>query len=145
MNPDRQVLWLMRIDAGVLLLALPCSLLPFAWMNDVHREALGLGPLPDAAITRYMARSLSLVYGMHGVVILYVILHWERCRQMVPFLATLHFALGAAIFAVDLDAILPWWWTAVEGPGLMAYALLTLAVFRRAERARIATPGEPGV
>src|SRR5690242_10358554 len=104
MTADRLVLWLVRVNAGILLLALPCALLPFAWMDAVHREALGLGTLPDATITRYMARSLSLVYGTFGAALLFITLDWERYRQTVPFLAWLHVGLGAALLAVDLDA-----------------------------------------
>ena len=66
MTADRVLFWLLRVNAGVLLLALPCALLPFAWMDAVHREALGLDSLPDSPITRYLARSLSLVYAMRG-------------------------------------------------------------------------------
>ena len=98
---------------------------------------LGLGDLANVPITRYMARSLSLVYGMHGVLLWAVTRTWERYRDAVPFLARLHIALGAALFAVDLDAGLPWWWVASEGPGLIGYGLIVLAVNRRA-RASVA-------
>src|SRR5438874_1737454 len=66
MTAERALFWVLRLNAGVLLLALPCALLPFAWMDVVHRDAPGLGPLPDLPITRYMARSLSLVYAGRG-------------------------------------------------------------------------------
>lgn len=134
MTAERLLYRLVQLNAGVLLLALPCALLPFAWMDAVHRDWLGLGDLPDAAITRYMARSLSLVYGLHGVVVLGVVLNWERYRPAVPFLATLHVAFGLAMLATDLAAGLPWWWSAAEGPGLMGYGLLVLTMNRRAER-----------
>ena len=90
MTPERLLLLLLRINAGVLLLAAPCALLPFAWMDAVHREALGLGSLSDVPITRYLARSLSLVYAMHGAVVLFVTLNWQRMRFAVPYLAALH-------------------------------------------------------
>lgn len=125
---------LMQLNAGILLLALPCALLPFAWMDAVHRDALGLGSLPDAPITKYMARSLSLVYALHGAVILAVTLNWDRYRPAVPVLAALHIALGCAMLAVDLDAGMPWYWTAAEGPGLIGFAIVVLAVNRRAKR-----------
>jgi hypothetical protein len=83
-------------------------------------------------ITKYLARSLSLVYAMHGAVILGVVLNWAQFRPAVPYLAGLHVAFGLGMLAVDLDAGMPWWWTAAEGPGLAAFALAVLAVYRRA-------------
>jgi hypothetical protein len=103
-------------------------------MEVVHRDWLGLGPLPDAAITRYMARSLSLFYAMHGDVVLFVTMNWERMRFAVPYLAGLHIVQGCSIYAIGLDAGLPWWWVAVEGPSVVAFALVVLAVYRRANQ-----------
>jgi hypothetical protein len=62
MTAERFLFLLVRLNAAVLLLAAPCALLPFAWMDAVHREALGLGSLSDVPITRYIARSLSTVF-----------------------------------------------------------------------------------
>jgi hypothetical protein len=69
---------------------------------------------------------------MHGAVVLFVTFHWERLRFVVPYLAWLHVAFGCAMFAVDLDAGLPWWWVAGEGPSLVGFAMVVLAVNRRA-------------
>lgn len=135
MTADRLLLWLVRLNAAVLLCALPCALLPFSWMDAVHRDWLGLGPLPDAPITRYMARSLSLVYAGHGFVALAVTLDWARYRPLVPLLAWLHVGFGLAMVAIDLDAGLPWWWVAGEGPPLAIFGILMLALYRRAARA----------
>lgn len=134
MIPERRLYRLAQLNAGVLLLALPTALLPFAWMDAVHREFFGLGALADVPLTTYMARSLSLVYGMHGVVMLGVTRHWDRYRSAVPLLANLHIAFGLAMLANDLVAGLPWWWVAAEGPGIIAYALVLLAAYERAER-----------
>jgi len=134
MTAERLLFRLVQLNAAILLLAFPCALLPFAWMDTVHRDALGLGELTNVPITKYMARSLSLVYGMHGVLLVAITRNWERYRSAVPFLAKLHIALGAALLAVDIDAGLPWWWAASEGPGLIGYGLLVLAVSRRADR-----------
>lgn len=37
--------------------------------------------------------------------------------------------------AIDLDAGLPWWWVAGEGPPLAIFGILMLALYRRAARA----------
>ncbi|MBP3956619.1 hypothetical protein J8F10_15200 [Gemmata sp. G18] len=134
MTADRLLIWLMRIDAGVVLCAFPCAFLPFEWMDTVHRDWLGLGPLPDAVITRYMTRSLSLVYAMHGAIVLAITFDWKRYRPLVPVLAWLHAVLGVGLLIVDLNAGVPWWWTAGEGPGLVAFGLVKLFLYRRASR-----------
>lgn len=131
MTADRALLWLLRLNAAILLCAFPCALLPFEWMDRIHRGLLG-EPLPDLSITRYMTRSLSLLYGSFGACTLYVTLHWPRYRPAVPFIAWLHVAFGSAMFLVDLEAGMPWWWAAGEGPPLVAMGFLMLWVARRA-------------
>jgi hypothetical protein len=134
MTTDRLLFWLVRVNAGVLLLAAPCALLPFAWMEAIHREKLGLGSLPDVAITQYMARSLSLAYALHGAVILGVTFDWTRYRPLVPLLARLHIAFGFAMICVDLSTGMPWWWAVSEGPTIVGFAILILTVNRRVAR-----------
>jgi hypothetical protein len=138
MTADRLLFWLLRINAGILLLAAPCTLLPFAWMNAVHRDLFGLGELPDIPIVLYMARSLGLTYALHGAVVLGVTLDWPHYRTAVPYLAVLHIIFGCAIVAIDISAGMPWWWAAGEG-GSAGFGVLLLFVYRRASR------GEPGV
>lgn len=134
MTADRLLRLLLRANALILLCAAPCALLPVAWMDAVHRDWLGLGPLPDAVITRYMARSLSLVYALHGAVTLAVTLNWDRYRPLAPVLAGLHVAFGLAMLAVDLEAGVPWYWAATEGPGIALYGAVLLVLYRRANR-----------
>lgn len=134
MTADRFLWLLMRLDAIVVLCAVPCAMLPFAWMDAVHRDWLGLGPLHDSPLTRYMARSLSLVYAMHGAIVFAITVRWARYRSLVPLLAWLHVALGCGILATDLEAGLPWWWAGFEGPGLVAFGFVKLFLYRRASR-----------
>jgi hypothetical protein len=130
MTADRLLLLLLRLNAAVLLSAAPCALLPFGWMDATHRW-LGLGPLPEAPITLYMARSLSLTYALHGAVVLGLTREWPRYRDFVPYLACLHIAFGCAIVAVDVSAGLPWWWAAGEGSSA-GFGAVLLVVSRAA-------------
>lgn len=132
MTTDRLLLWLVRANASVILLAMPCALLPFTWMEAMHSDVLGLGPLPDLPITKYMARSLSLVYAMHGLVMLSVSLNWPRHRPLVPIFAGLHIAFGGAMAVVDLSSGMPVWWTLCEGPAIIGVGVVILAVYRQA-------------
>ena len=138
MTADRLLLLLLRVNAAMLLFAAPCTLLPFEWMDAVHRDWLGLGPLPDAVITRYMARSLALTYALHGAVVLGLTRNWPRYRPFVPWLAWLHIAFGFGIVAIDLSVGAPWWWAIGEGSSA-GFGILLVLVYRRASR------GEPGV
>lgn len=135
MTADRLLWLLMRVDACVVLCAVPFAFLPFEWLDVVHRDWLGLGTLHDAPITHYMARSLSLVYAMHGAVVLTVTIRWREYRSLVPVLAWLHMALGCGLLFADLDAHMPWWWIGAEGPGLVAFGLVKLFLYKRAARA----------
>lgn len=136
MTHDRLLLWLLRVNAGILLLAAPCTLLPFAWMNAVHRGVFGLGELPDIPIVLYMARSLSLTYALHGAVVLGITLHWPQYRSAVPYLAMLHILFGLTIVVIDVSAGMPWWWAAGEG-GSAGFGVLVLLVYRRASRGEV--------
>lgn len=133
MTADRALFWLMRLNAAVLLCAAPCVSLPFNWMDAVHREMLG-APLPDLPITRYMARSLSLLYATSGLITLFVTLDWQRYRPAVAFIAWLHVLFGAGMVAIDWEADMPWWWLAAEGPPLIGMGFLMLWLYRRASR-----------
>lgn len=137
MTADRALYWLMRLNAAVLLCAAPCVFLPFATMDAIHRELLG-APLPDQPITRYMARSLALLYASFGLCILFVTLGWQRYRPAAPFIAWLHVGFGAAMVVVDRDSGMPWWWTFGEGPPLIGMGFLMLWLYGRASR------GQPG-
>ncbi len=139
MSADRSLWLLMRLDAIVVLCAVPFAFLPVGCMDAIHRDWLGLGPLPDSPITRYMARSLSLVYAMHGAIVFAITVRWTQYRSLVSVLAWLHIALGCGLLFADLEANLPLWWVVGEGPGLVAFGFVKLFLFRRASRT------EPGV
>jgi L-lactate permease len=139
MTADRALLWLMRLNAAVLLCAAPCAFLPFATMDALHRELLG-AELPDLPITRYMARSLSLLYASYGLITLFVTLDWQQYRPAVPFIAWLHIAFASAMVIVDWEAGMPWWWVLGEGPPLIGMGFLMLWLYRRASRTAASDP-----
>ncbi|MCI0700343.1 MAG: hypothetical protein L0241_04615 [Planctomycetia bacterium] len=128
---DDSLKWLLRVIGGIELCAIPFLLFPFLWMNEVHDRLLGLGQLPQAPIVEYMARSLSALYAVHGAVVFRLSFDIPRFRPVVRFLGWVHLALGAAVFAIDFSAGLPWWWVAGEGPGIATGGLLVLLLTRR--------------
>ena len=128
---DVALKWLLRLVGGVELCAIPFLLFPFAWMNDVHDRALGLGQLPNAPIVEYMARSLSALYAVHGAVVFWVSFDVSRYRPLIVFLGCLHLTVGLVVLAIDLAAGLPMWWVAGEGPGIAVGGVAVLILARR--------------
>lgn len=114
-KPERWLavlLWSMGI---LLLSALVPAFMPFAWMQHIHRE-LELGELPHLPITVYLTRSLSLLYAVHGALLIYVAIDVRRYLPVVKFLGWLSVAFGLLMLAIDLAAGMPWPWTLTEGP-----------------------------
>lgn len=122
--------WMLRIVGGVELLAVPFILLPFAWMNHVHERILGLGTLPAAPITEYMARSLSVMYALHGAIVMRLSFDVPRFQPLIHLLGMLHVALGGVVLGIDIVAGLPVWWIAGEGPGIALGGAIILALSR---------------
>lgn len=128
---DRCLAWLLRAVGGLLLCALPAVPLPHAAMAAVHSDALGMGTLPDIPIIGYLARTASLLYATHGAVMAFASLDVPRYRPLIVLLGALNGLFGAACFAVDVWAGMPVWWTALEGPVIVAAAVVTVTLARR--------------
>ena len=131
---DALLKWLLRISGGVELCAVPFIFIPVAWMDAVHDRVLGFGPLPAGPIVEYMARSLSIMYAIHGAVVFRVSFDVARFRPLITFLGGLHVVIGLAVLGTDLSAGLPWWWVAGEGPGIAVGGVLVLVLARAGDR-----------
>jgi hypothetical protein len=132
--PDTLLTILLRLVGGVELCAIPFIFFPLPWMDSVHDRLLGLSSLPDRPIVEYLTRSLSALYAVHGAVVMSISFNIERYRPLVRFLGYLHLLLGLTILGIDLAAGLPWWWVAMEGPGIVTGGLLVV-LLERAGRA----------
>lgn len=133
MSAETALRTLLRIGAALLLLAFPTALLSDEAMAATHRW-LGLGELVVSPIVGYLARSLSLFYGFHGVLLLVVSFDVRRLAPIVIYLGTMNVLLGIALLAVDLHAGLPAWWTWNEGPPVAAIGVVILLLERRCRR-----------
>jgi hypothetical protein len=100
--------------------------MPESWMAAMH-QGLGLGELPRAPLMGYMTRSASLLYAMHGAMIVFVSYDIPRYRPLIRFLAWAAVAHGLLLALIDLFEQMPLWWTVLEGP---VYFLLGAAVLR---------------
>jgi len=115
---EQALVLIMRISAAVLLIALVPAVMPFAWMEDIHRH-LGMGELPARPIVGYLTRSLSALYAVHGALLFFVSLDVRRFLPVVKCLAVLKILFGIGMFALDLAVGMPPFWTGCEGPILV--------------------------
>ena len=60
--------WALRLVGLSAILAIVAVVMPFSWMAAAH-EFLGMGEMPEGAIVDYLARSLSAVYVVLGVLL----------------------------------------------------------------------------
>ena len=138
MTPQRALSLLvlvLRFGGVLLTLAFPAILLPTDWMAAIH-DWLGLGEFPAAPITDYLARSISALYGFHGVLLLIIASDPVRYERIVLYLGITNILLGLTMLAIDLHAGLPAWWTAFEGPPVMGLGVLVLWLRSRVPRER---------
>jgi hypothetical protein len=118
-------------------------LLPVATMQTVH-EWLGLGEFPVTPITAYLARSTSLLYGVHGSVIFYTGLTIRYHWRFIPLIGWLHIVIGFAILAIDITAPMPMYWTVLEGGPIAAIGVLILFLFRRGSPPELISNADTG-
>ncbi len=80
---EKTLALLLRLDAILLLAAVVPSMMPFAWMQAIHRS-LGMGELSGGPLNGYLTRSLSMLYALHGAVMLFLSLDVAgSCRSSV--------------------------------------------------------------
>lgn len=136
MNAELLLKWLLILSGLVLILAFAAVLLPVAWMASTS-EWIGLGEFPNRPLTIYLARSTSLLYGVHGVLMFYTGMTLEKHWRLVWLFGWLHVVIGCTILLVDLTAPMPWYWTAVEGGPVASLGVVILILARRAFGKRI--------
>ena len=133
MNRSEKILvWLLRASGAVMLLALIPLVMPFAWMDLVHRQ-LGLGKLPDAPIVDYLARSASALYAVHGALLIFAASDVRRYLPLVRFLAWVAVVFGPIMICIDHAANMPLLWTLCEGPSILAIGVVFLWLAKRTE------------
>ncbi len=129
---EQLVVWLLRIIGVVVLSALIPVFFPSALMANLH-EKLGLGGFPDQPISWYFARSLSLMYFAHGVIVFSLSTNIRRYWPLIKVLGFLNLALGIFLTGIDFVCQMPWWWTVVEGPSVTIGGVMLLLLIRRCD------------
>jgi len=129
---EKALVLILRCSGILLLAALIPVVMPFSWMQIIHRW-MGMGELPTEPIVGYLTRSLSLLYAIHGALILYVSTNILRFLPVVKCLAILGVAFGVIMIFLDIATGMPSFWTLCEGPFLIP---LSIAIFWLASKIR---------
>lgn len=130
--------WMLRIAllafGGLDCLALVAVWMPHDVMNAIHHQC-GLGDLPRVPIVGYLARTASLLYVLHGAMILFLVTDVRRYWPLIRFLAFAAIVHGVILAAIDSIEGLPLWWRLIEGSCVALTGLTVLFLQRKAERA----------
>ena len=114
----------------MLVSAFGAVLLPTDWMAVTH-EWLGMGEFPAAPLTDYLVRSVSALYGFHGVLLFLVAGEPLRYARIVRYVGVMDIVFGLMMLAIDLHAGMPTLWTMFEGPPLVGGGVLVLYLLSR--------------
>ena len=126
---EKWLIVLLRLTAVVLLTALFPAVMPFAWMDATH-QWLGLGKLPDAPIVGYLTRSLSALYAVHGVLVVYLSLDVRRFLPVIGCVAWISVAFGGGMIVLDFTVGLPWLWAVGEGTCTIVFGISVIWLAR---------------
>ena len=120
--------WLLVILGCLAATAVVPMVMPFVWMQGVN-DALGLAPLADTPLTQYLARSLSGVYALLGIMTIYIGLDVRRYQRLIVVIGWLTCLLGVALTVIDFALGMPASWSWGEGPPtvLCGWAMVWLA------------------
>lgn len=122
---------LLYLMGGLAVLAVVPMVMPTSWMVATN-DWLGLGPFPHAPLTEYLTRSLSAVYALFGVLVLYVARHVERYYDLVIVMGWLTVLLGAFLTVLDFAVGMPPAWSWGEGPPTIVVGFAFVWLARRA-------------
>lgn len=109
------------------LLAILVVFLPEAWLVLAH-EAVGLGSFPQGRIVGYLARSTSLLYGIHGAMLLVLAGDVVHYRALIRWYGRVIAIAGLLLVGVDIAESMPVWWTVFEGVAVVGIGVVILTL-----------------
>ncbi len=124
--PGRYERWLILLLRGVAVitwLAFLAAVMPEKWIVEISEE-LGFDPFPHSPLTFYLARNLSLLYGMVGAGLWLITFDFDRYQPLIKYFALGTIAFGALQLVVDFQASMPIWWTLGESVSTMLGGML---------------------
>jgi hypothetical protein len=122
----------LRLIGAIDCLAVVAVLMPRSLIESVSLR-LGFAAFPSGPLPEYLARSTSLLYALHGALLLYVARDVTRYWGLIRWLGLLAVVHGTMMLAIDLQLGMPLWWCIAEGPTFAASGLLLLALTNRGQ------------
>jgi hypothetical protein len=113
-GPAKWLTWLLALTGCGLMVATVPVFFPVSVIETLHGW-LGLGEFPDSAIAIYLARSCSMLYAVHGCLMLIVAMDMRRYWPLVRVFGWLHVVIGLTVFGIDWTTPMPRYWIAGEG------------------------------
>lgn len=104
--------------------------LPRGLMSSAY-HGLRLGEMPDAALFGYLARSASLLWAVHGVLVIALASDVVRYLPMIKLLGWLTIIMGVAFVGIDFYEGLPLWWSLSEGPIVLVMGTIYVVLARK--------------
>jgi hypothetical protein len=119
---DRVLAWSLRFCGGIDLLALIAFVMPLESIR-LANQWCGFGTFPEGPLPEYLARATSLLWGLHGALLLYLARDVSAYAEVIAFVAKLTILAGVLLLALSLRTGMPWWWVTLEGPVFSATGL----------------------
>jgi hypothetical protein len=111
----RLLAWLLYVLGSMMCLAFMAVVMPTSQMAAIA-DWLGVGPLHRSPLTEYLTRSLSAMYGVLGVLHLYLARDVVRYLDLIVVLGWLTVLAGVIQTVIDFAAGMPLFWSWSEGP-----------------------------
>ncbi|MBL8852093.1 MAG: hypothetical protein JNG89_20640 [Planctomycetaceae bacterium] len=124
--------FLLRAFGAVDCLALIAVLMPRAVIESASLR-LGFAPFSPGPLAEYLARSTSLLYALHGALMLYVASDVPRHWGLIRCLGLLAVVHGVLMLMIDVRIGMPGWWCAIEGPTFAASGIALWMLTNRGE------------
>ena len=132
MSEDRRTRLLQIVlfgSAAALSFAFVAAWIPESWIDAGHR-AIGFGGIPATPVFEYLARSIAMLYGLHGVLAFLIARDVRRYPLIVRYVGGFDLVFGVAITVIDIDAGMPLPWILLEGPPTAGVGLIVLLLSR---------------
>lgn len=129
-RPEGYLSILLRVEAVVLLCALPAAVMPTEWMASVH-TFVGLGEMPRNPLVEYLTRSLSLLYASWAPVLWLTAGDVRHYRSLIEVMAWMRVALGVSLLILDIAIAMPMLWLLAEGPSILLLSAIVVWLARQ--------------
>jgi hypothetical protein len=122
--------WL-RFGGVVCALALVAVVMPRSWHFAMHAW-LGLGDFPEAPIAEYLARGMSAMCGLYGLLLIWLARDVTKFASVISFLVLALMGVSFVSTALMSSAGMPLWWLWGDFGSVWVFGVVTLWLQKRA-------------